>query len=56
MSVSVHAESEAARIRDQMLSHELPIKPSGPRSANKLSWRRRATQQWVSRQVACAHR
>lgn len=26
MSVSVHTESEAARIRDQMLSHELPIK------------------------------
>jgi hypothetical protein len=28
MSVSVHTESEAARIRDQMLSHELPIKSS----------------------------
>ena len=28
MSVSVHTESEAARIRDQMLSHELPIKKS----------------------------
>ena len=28
MSVSVHTESEAARIRDQMLSHELPIQAS----------------------------
>ena len=26
MSVSVHTESESARIRDKMLVHELPIK------------------------------